>query len=384
MGSASRETRNIGWFSLKKTGRTSSRTLTAAQERELGRAVRAARDAFWCSAFADSSVVTALQTEPNLTDKVLQASDNEELAAVLSGRAIADTKAADDTASGSADGVTDTLARYQRFAALDQDHKIMRRVAERFPEKLALRSALRKLDVARNRFIEANLGLVHSIAYKLSGHGLDATDLVQEGMFGLMKAVDRFDPERGFRFSTYAAWWIRYTTRKALQEQSCDVRRPSRLIQSHAKVQRVRAKLLAKGELSEEAVLEQTGLSADGLRQVEQFGATRWDSFEQPLLGTGEKSLHDTIASNAAPSDDLVDGSRRDRELLNRLQRLGPRQLDIIERRFGLKGDEPMSLQEIADQYSVSRERIRQLQNKALDYIRTTYVRSGVREMSYA
>lgn len=332
----------------------------------------------------DSEVVEALMGEPELTVGVLDTARSTELEEILLKASTVGDPSARLAASETEDAASETEPLSQRASAIDQDHKILRRAAQRFPEKVCLKQAMRELDSARNRFIEANLGLVHSVAYKLNGHGLDVTDLVQEGIFGLMKAVDRFDPDRGFRFSTYAAWWIRYTTRKALQEQSCDVRRPSRLIQSYAKLQRVRARLSAKGELSEEAVLDETGLTEESLRQVEEFGAARWDSFEQPLHGADEKSLHDVIPANITPSDDVLDGTRRDRELREHLQHLGPRQLDIIERRFGLKGGHPMSLQQIADQYSVSRERIRQLQNKALNQIRTTYVRLGVREMDCA
>ncbi|MBZ5710959.1 sigma-70 family RNA polymerase sigma factor [Nannocystis pusilla] len=234
------------------------------------------------------------------------------------------------------------------------------------------------LAAARNAFVRANLRLVVALARRFHRGNVPLQDLIQEGNLGLMKAVDRFDPARGCRFSTYGSWWIRHAISRSIADKARSVRLPVHMIDACNKVSRARREFEAREgrEPTDQELSVASGVS------VERIARMGWSLIESPLSlalpasRDGEASLVDTVADPdyVAPSDVL------DRELLHeQLQevfaQLSPLEADILRKRVGLDGEEEMTLKEIGAGYSLSRERIRQLQEGALAKLRAEFSR---------
>lgn len=241
----------------------------------------------------------------------------------------------------------------------------------------ALLASVRAASVAhtaeRNRFAKANLRLVVRLANRHRASGLPLSDLVQEGNIGLLKAVDRFDPKRGFRFSTYASWWIRHYIRRAIVNRGRTIRLPQHLHTLANKVTRARRELRSKlgREPSQDELAKEARTSKDKLALVDEALATKALSLESLLADDDTRPVADVLADpvERGPGED-IDRRRASARLRGAILELDPMSQDILKQRFGLDGEEPRTLAEIGDQYSLSRERIRQLQVAALGRMR--------------
>jgi len=228
-------------------------------------------------------------------------------------------------------------------------------------------------EVARERMIKANLRLVLKIAREHEGLGLPLLDLINEGNIGLMRAVDKFDPSKGAKLSTYSSWWIRQQMRRAITNQSKTIRLPAHAVEKVWKLRKISARI--RQEAGREAYVDElsdaTGLSRKKIAAMldTSLPPASLDSKIGDDSSTERSSLiADENAQN--PLDTLMknDSIKVVRRLFTRLS---DREIQILTRRFGLNGEEPQTLSEIAVTMGVTRERIRQLQNQALNRLRS-------------
>ena len=246
--------------------------------------------------------------------------------------------------------------------------------SRRFAEyALAVRKSGDRLRTAKNRFVKANLRLVVSIARRFNHGRMPLQDLIQEGNIGLMKAVDRFDYRKGFRFSTYGSWWIRHAISRAIADKGRQVRLPVHMIDAYHKVNKARRELEAKlgREPAREELAKHTGLA---LAKIEKMGTMLVDnpiSIDKPVSDDDGRRVGDFLEDEdaEAPGEGL-EAAALNEQVKRLVSKLRPIEADIIRKRFGLIDDEELTLKEIGGQYSLSRERIRQLQEQALGKIR--------------
>ncbi|HUB67271.1 MAG TPA: RNA polymerase sigma factor RpoD/SigA [Candidatus Methylacidiphilales bacterium] len=241
-------------------------------------------------------------------------------------------------------------------------------------EEVKLARRIKKGDqAARQQMIKANLRLVVKIAHDYASYGLPLLDLISEGNIGLMKAVERFDPKKGGKLSTYAAWWIKQSIKRALANQSKTIRLPVHLVDKIARMRRVAMQLAEEfgREPTDEELAEELNMTAAKIAQL-RTAAIRPASLDA-AVGQEEDgaSLGDMIGDESAhtPSDMLSDKNMR-AAVMNMLHVLDERELKIITMRFGLDGKKEMTLEEVGRKFKVTRERIRQLQNIALRKIK--------------
>ncbi len=227
-------------------------------------------------------------------------------------------------------------------------------------------------EEARSHLIRANLRLVVKIARDYSGYGVSLSDLISEGNIGLMQAVERFDPEKGGKFSTYGAWWIKQSVKRALANQSKTIRLPVHMVDKIARMRRI-ASMLAEAlgrEPTDDEIAAELGLPRQKIAMLKQ-SAQRQTSLDAPV-GEGEVKLQgDIVTDESAPDplEALTDKNLRE-QLGDLLEVLNERERKIIDDRFGLNGLKPMLLEDVGREFGVSRERIRQLQNVALAKMR--------------
>jgi RNA polymerase primary sigma factor len=227
-------------------------------------------------------------------------------------------------------------------------------------------------DAAREHMIRANLRLVVKIAREYDGLGLPLLDLINEGNIGLMKAVEKFDPAKGAKFSTYSSWWIKQAVRRALANQSKTIRLPSHVIEKLCRIQRAAVKLQAilGRDPTNEELSEEVGYPAARIAAM-RTAAIRPASLEMSLGDDDTSRLADLVADERIehPAKQLDDQDRTDllRELVDRLDQ---RERRILRYRFGLDGGTERTLEEVGEHFGVTRERIRQLQNGALAKLR--------------
>lgn len=226
---------------------------------------------------------------------------------------------------------------------------------------------------AKDRFVRANLRLVVTMARRYNRGGLSLQDLIQEGNIGLLKAVDRFDPERGFRFSTYASWWIRHAISRALADKGREVRVPVHMIDVHHKLKRTRQKFVAvQGrEPTDEELANEAGVPAEKISRMRQCLLDQGPSLDSPVSGQEGRTVGELLEDDSTPAPtELMQALAMGDKVRELISRLRPIEADVLRKRFGLDEAEPMTLREIGEQYSLSRERIRQLQEQALGKIR--------------
>ena len=240
-------------------------------------------------------------------------------------------------------------------------------------EEVELAERMAKGDpAARKRLSEANLRLVVSIAKRYVGRGMQFLDLIQEGNLGLIKAVEKFDHTKGFKFSTYATWWIRQAITRAIADQARTIRIPVHMVETINKVKKVSSQLLHKNghDPSAEEIAEELDMPIDKVREIMRV-AQEPVSLETPIGEEGDSHLGDFIEDSDAPAPaDAASHTLLKEQLEDVLSTLTPREKKVLELRFGLEDGRNRTLEEVGKEFNVTRERIRQIEAKALRKLR--------------
>ena len=227
-------------------------------------------------------------------------------------------------------------------------------------------------DAAKNELVESNLRLVVSIAKRYVGKGMFFLDLIQEGNLGLMKAVDKFDYVKGYKFSTYATWWIRQAITRAIADQARTIRIPVHMVETIHKVSRYSRQMLQElgREATPDEIGEKMGMSAEKVREIMKI-AQDPVSLETPIGEEEDSHLGDFIPDEDTPAPSDAAASTILREVIEReLHTLTPREEHVIKLRFGLYDGRSRTLEEVGKEFNITRERIRQIEAKALRKLR--------------
>jgi RNA polymerase primary sigma factor len=227
-------------------------------------------------------------------------------------------------------------------------------------------------ETARNHMISANLRLVVKIAYDYNNFGLPLLDLISEGNIGLVKAVERFDPTKGGKLSTYAAWWIKQSIKRALANQSKTIRLPVHLVDRIARMRKITAQLADEldREPSDEEIAYAMDMPVNKVAHLKSV-SIRPASLDAPVGEDGDTTFGELVGdeNGATPYEDLQEKSMSN-DIKSVIDRLEDREAEIIQLRFGLDGNRPLTLEEVGERFDITRERVRQIQNIAIHKMR--------------
>ena len=289
----------------------------------------------------------------------------------LEGLNLSEDSADDASASGDSVDNTDNIS-------IDDPVKVYLREIGRVPlltpeEEVELAIRISEGDVsAKQRLSEANLRLVVSIAKRYLGRGMHFLDLIQEGNLGLIKAVEKFDYTKGFKFSTYATWWIRQAITRAIADQARTIRIPVHMVETINKVKKVSSQLLHQNghEPSADEIAEELGMPVEKVREIMRV-AQEPVSLETPIGEEEDSHLGDFIPDDDAPAPaDAASHTMLREQLMEVLDTLTPREEKVLRLRFGLEDGRSRTLEEVGKEFNVTRERIRQIEAKALRKLR--------------
>jgi len=242
------------------------------------------------------------------------------------------------------------------------------------------RRALKGCEASRKRMIVSNLRLVVKIARRYNNRGLALLDLIEEGNLGLIRAVEKFDPERGFRFSTYATWWIRQTIERAIMNQTRTIRLPIHVVKELNVYLRCARELSQKldHEPTAEEIAKELDKPVDEVSRMLRLNE-RITSVDTPIGGENDKALLDILAdqNEFGPEEDLQDNDMKS-NIVKWLEELNAKQREVLARRFGLLGYEPSTLEDVGAEIGLTRERVRQIQVEALRRLRDILSHQGL------